>query len=595
LDEVPIIQLIGLFVSLVLSAGFSAAEALINRLSKDEILEKVEEGGRGADIITSLLQEPRKYSATIIVAKSCLIVAIVFLVVSIGNALRYHRIIAPIISIILIVIFTEIVPKNYIKSRSRNSLAFATRFLQISYIILYFLVKPLTLLGYLWVRIFGGKVSKEEVPLASPEEIKALVNVGDSEEILEKEERDMIYRIFDLPDTVAREVMAPRTDMVCLDVSASMDEILETVVLSRHSRIPVYEGTIDNIIGILHVKDMFATLSSLASLNRLTSLGGYFVNPEAEGTPASSGPVGERIEDFESWRTKQPINLREIIADRPPFFTPESKKIKDLLQELRANKQRMAVVVDEYGGTAGLLTTEDIIEEIVGEIQDEDETGEEGFEIQYIVDAKTDISKLNELLGTNLPAENRKPKASVSEANRKPKVLVNEVNRKAKPSVSEANINSVEKFIIAFLGKVPQVNETFEYQDLQFSILEANEEEILRVGIVKKGGGHDMDTATMDEIQYESKADEEWFQLRYLVDARMDICEFNELLGTNLTSESVDTIGGFIIDLLSEVPPKDRTFEYQGLQFSVLEADERRLLRVAVVKKEGMQAPFLQT
>jgi putative hemolysin len=345
-----------------------------------------------------------------------------------------------------------------------------------------------------------------EETLASPEEIEALVNVGDSEEILEKEERDMIYRILDLPDTVAREVMVPRTDIVCLDVSANMDEILETVVLSRHSRIPVYEATIDNIVGILHVKDM-----------------------------------------FEFWRTKQPINLHEIIVNRPPFFTPESKKIRDLLQELRANKQRMTIIVDEYGGTAGLLTTEDIIEEIVGEMQDEDETGEEGFEIQYIVDANTDISKLNELLGANLSAE---------------------------------STNSVERFIVDFLGRIPKASETFEYQDLHFSILESNKEKILRVGIVKK-------LQLLEAIQYESKTDEEWFQLRYFVDARMDIHELNELLGTNLTSESVDTIGGFIIDLLGEVPEKNRTFEYQGLQFSVLEADEKRILRVAIIKNTG--------
>jgi len=545
LDELPIIQLIGLSVSLVLSACFSAAEALISRLSKDEILEKVEEGGWGADVITSLLQEPRKYSATIIVAKSCLIVAIVYLVVSIGKSFEYHRIVAPIISTILIVIFTEMVPKNYIKGRNRNSLVYATRFIQISYIILYFIVKPLTLFGYLWVRVFGGKVSEEKETLASPEEIEALVNVGDSEEILEKEERDMIYRIFDLPDTIAREVMVPRTDMVCLDVSISMDEILETVVSSRHSRIPVYEGTVDNIIGILHVKDMFASLS------------GYFVNPKAEG-------VGEQSEHFESWRTKQLINLRELIANRPPFFTPESKKIKDLLQELRANKQRMAIIVDEYGGTAGLLTTEDIIEEIVGEIQDEDETGEEGFEIQYMVDSKVDISKLNELLGANLFSENRKASA----------VARNE-------AISELNINSVENFIVDFLGKRPEVGETFEYQDLEFSILESNEEGTLRLGIVEKQGGN---VSSTDEIQSESKVGEEWFHLRYLVDARMDIHELNELLGTNLISESVDTIGGFIIDLLGEVPEKDRTFEHQGLHFSILEADERRILRVAIVK-----------
>jgi CBS domain containing-hemolysin-like protein len=310
-----------------------------------------------------------------------------------------------------------------------------------------------------------------------------------------------------------------------------VDEILETVVEERHSRIPVYESTIDHIIGILHIKDMFALLSD------------YFVN------------------HFEASNTNQPINLSEIIANRPPFFTPESKKIKDLLQELRANKQRMAIIVDEYGGTAGLLTTEDIIEEIVGEIQDEDEIGEEGFEIQYVVDAKTDVSELNEFLGINLPIENCKKKAPVNGVKK----------------------NSLEKFIVDFWGKNPEIEETFEYQNLQFSILESSEAEILSVGIIKKWDGN-IDAATTTEIQPEFKADKEWLQLRYLVDARMDIHELNELLETNLASESVDTIGGFIIDMLGQVPEKDRSFEYQGLQFSILEADERRILRLAIVK-----------
>ena len=494
--------MIGLAIALVLSAFFSAAEALLNRLSKDEIIDIVEKGGSRADVITSLLQEPRRYAATIIVTKSCLLVAIVLLVASLVNLLEYHVIVSPIVSILLIVIFTEIVPKNYIKDRNRNSLFFATRFLQIAYIVLYLVVKPLMLLGYLWVRIFGGKVRNEET-LASPEEIEALINVGDSEEILEKEERDMIQRIFDLPDTVAREVMVPRTDMVCLDVSADMDEILKTAVETRHSRIPVYEDTIDNIIGILHVKDM-----------------------------------------LDYWRRGQPINIRELIEQRLPSFTPESKNIKSLLQELRS-QQRMVIIVDEYGGTAGLLTTEDIIEEIVGELQDEDETTDEWFQIRYIVDATMDIHELNNQFGTNLTAE---------------------------------NACSIAKFIINNFGSVPAVGEILEYQDLQFSILEANDSEILQVGIVNKSM---IPNDILDETMIQ-----EGFIPHYMVDARMDIDELNELLGVNLTAESVDTIGGFIIDLLGEVPEKNRVFECQGLQFSILEADERRILRVEIRKSE---------
>ncbi len=502
MDEASIPQLIGLAIALVLSAFFSAAEALLNRLSKDEIIDIVEKGGSRADVITSLLQEPRRYAATIIVAKSCLLVTIVLLVASLVDSLGYHII----ASILLIVIFTEIVPKNYIKDRNRNSLFFATRFLQIAYIVLYFVVKPLMLLGYLWVRIFGGKVHSEET-LASPEEIEVLINVGDSEEILEKEELDMIQRIFDLPDTVAREVMVPRTDMVCLDVSADMDEILKTTVETRHSRIPVYEDTIDNIIGILHVKDM-----------------------------------------LDYWRRGQPINIRELIEQRLPSFTPESKNIKSLLQELRS-QQRMVIIVDEYGGTAGLLTTEDIIEEIVGEIQDEDETADEWFQIQYVIDATMDIHELNNQFGTNLTAE---------------------------------NACSIGKFIINNLGSVPPVGEILEYQNLQFSILETNDSEILQVGIVNKS------VIPNDILMTKNILDEtmiqEGFIPHYMVDARMDIDELNELLGVNLTAESVDTIGGFIIDLLGEVPEKNRVFKCQGLQFSILEADERRILRVEIRK-----------
>lgn len=500
MDEESLIQFIGLLITLALSACFSAAEALLNRLNKDEIVETVTEGGTGADVIMSLLQEPRKYFATVIVAKSCLTVAVVLLIYSLVSSFQLEPLllIVPVFSITLIVVFTEIVPKNYIKDKNRNSLVYATRFLQISYIILYLIIKPLTTLGYLWVRIFGGKVSKEDESLASLEDIETLISVGDSEELLEEDERDMLLSIFELPDTVAREIMVPRTDMVCLDVSADMSEILKVAVETRHSRIPVYEETIDNIIGMLYVKDMLTY-----------------------------------------WQRGDPINIRELIENRPPFIMPESKKVKDLLQELRRVKQRMAIIVDEYGGTAGLVTTEDIIEEIVGEIQDEDETDEEWF-VQYIVDAKETVKKVNERLEISLPSEN------------------------------DENIG---KLVADLQGNKFTVGESFVYENVQLSILEADETDILGVGIVKKG------------MKDESIVDGDWAKIQYLVNARMGLEEFNELLATKLTSESVDSIGGFVVDLLGEVPLQGKTFDHQGLQFSILEADERRILRIGVMKK----------
>ncbi len=415
LDNIEIIKLVSLVVLSILTGLFSAVEVLLNRLTRHEILNIAEAGGTQHEILTSLLRYPQRSSATIIVAKSVLIVCIVVLLLSLFDfdSLR-DWMISALLAILLIVVVTELIPKNYVQGRSENSTISALRFLRIVYWVLYPLIKSLSLLGYLGVRILGGKVRSEQDSNISPEDLEALANVGDSQEILEEEEREMISRILDLPDKVAREIMIPRTDMACLDVSAPKEVVLKTAIESRHSRIPVYEEQIDRIIGILHVKDL-----------------------------------------LDYWAEGKSLDLRSLIADRTPFFTPESKKISDLFQELRANKQHMAIVVDEYGGTAGIVTLEDIIEEIVGEIQDE----------------------------------------------------------------------------------------------------------------------------------YDFDEQEEWIALEenvYSIDARMSLIDFNERLGTQIESENVDTIGGFIFDYLGKVPEQDSQFSYHGLEFTIVEADERRIHRIRI-------------
>ena len=419
LDDIDIIKLIGLVVLSIFAVLFSVVEVLINRLSRNEILNIAETGGPQHEILTSLLRYPQRFSATIIVAKSILIVCIVVLLLALFdfNSLR-DRIIGALLAILLIVVVTELLPKNYVQGSSENSTISALRFVHAVYWVLYPLVKPLSLLGYLGVQTLGGKIRTEQDGSVSPEDLEALENVGNSQDILEEEEREMISRILDLPDKVVREIMVPRTDVTCLDVSSPKEIVLQTAMESRHSRIPVYEEQIDRIIGLLHVKDL-----------------------------------------LDGWAEDQPLDLRSIATDRPPLFTPESKKIFDLFQELRANKQHMAIVVDEYGGTAGIVTLEDIIEEIVGEIQDEYDFDEQ------------------------------------------------------------------EEFI-------PLAENT------------------------------------------------------YSVDARMSLIDFNEQLETQIESENADTIGGFIFDHLGRVPDQDNQFSYQGLTFTIVEADERRIHRIRIQRLE---------
>lgn len=414
MDELHIaIRLAILGVLLVLNALFSAAEALLARLTRKDILEFAEEGGKRYEVLTSLLRHPRRYSLTIITVKTLLMVALlVFFLqfwfwesqVWLGAAL----------AVLLLVVFTELFPKNYIQNSPSGTIIQALRALRIVYwggiLILY----PLRFLANMIVRICGGQVTSVQDSIVSPEVLETLDNVADSQDILEPDDREMISRILDLPDKVVREIMVARTDMVCLEVGTTEEDVLQTTIACRHTRIPIYEETIDNIIGILHVKDM-----------------------------------------LDCWAEKKPINLRELIVDRPPFFTPESKNTSELFRELREHKQHIAIVVDEYGGTAGIVTLENIIEEIVGEIQDEDEVDEQDTFIQiskdtYSVDARFNLAELNEKLGTELDAE---------------------------------NIDTIGGFVVDQMGRVPEKDDVHTHRGIKFTILEADERRIHRIKI----------------------------------------------------------------------------------------------------------------
>ncbi|MDE0085397.1 MAG: hemolysin family protein, partial [Candidatus Poribacteria bacterium] len=411
LDEQHIvIGLVCLGILLILNALFSAAEALLARLTRSDILEFAEEGGKRYEVLTSLLRHPRRYSLTIITAKTLLMVATVVLFATFWK----NPILSGGLAALLLVVFTELFPKNYVQNSPSGTTIHALRALRIVYWGGFLILIPLNFLVNLIVRICGGKVTSAQDSLVSPEVLKTLDNVADSQEILEPDDREMIARILDLPDKVVREIMVARTDMVCLEVGTSAAEVLQTTIACRHTRIPIYEETIDNIVGILHVKDM-----------------------------------------LDCWAEEKPINLSELIVGRTPFFTPESKKISELFRELREHKQHIAIVVDEYGGTAGIVTLENIIEEIVGEIQDEDEADEQDAYIQispdtYSVDARLNLVELNEKLGTEFEAE---------------------------------NIDTIGGFVVDHLGRVPEKGVVFTYRGISFTVLEADERRIHRIQI----------------------------------------------------------------------------------------------------------------
>lgn len=229
-----------------------------------------------------------------------------------------------------------------------------------------FIDKILSPVSGIAIRLMGQtENSLGQISAPTDDELKTWVQQGQADGALEKEEREMIYSIFQFGDTLAREIMVPRIDIRALAVDTTVDEALTAFVESGHSRIPVYEETVDNIIGLLYAKDLLRHQSN----------------------------------------KKQIADLRTVL--RPAYFVPEAKKLDELLTEMQTKRVHMAIIVDEYGGVAGLVTLEDLLEEIIGEIQDEyDQSEELPFQKindnEYIFKGSIDLDDFNEVMGTEL-------------------------------------------------------------------------------------------------------------------------------------------------------------------------------------------------
>ena len=239
-----------------------------------------------------------------------------------------------------------------------------------------------------------------------------MVNVSHEEGVLEIEERQIINNVFQFGDMQAKEAMVQRLDMVCINVEESYEEIIKNFKIEQFSRMPVYEESVDDIIGIVNIKDI------------------VFLSDE-------------EIEAFD---------IRNYT--REPFFTYEFKKITQLLEEMKKEKSQMAIVVDEYGGTAGLITIEDLVEVIVGDIEDEYDEEDEEIEVikedEYIVDGSIKITDVNELIGVRLESE---------------------------------EFDSIGGYIIGFLRRLPEENEVIEVDNIRFCIESLDKNRIKKVRI----------------------------------------------------------------------------------------------------------------
>ncbi len=364
-----------LLLLLVLHAIFAAAREAIGSLRKSRRLQLIEEGQVSARLIDSIAEDATRLLTTeqlVLKFLAFFIVAISAFVYTdtLARALAIGHfaavVVITVVAVFVTLLFGELLPKEIARSYPEPlALWLVHPFHWVSLV-----ATPLARLVSLTGRLLTGRLNDTEEDYfvsITEEDLRTYVDAAEEEEVLREEEKEMIYSIFDLGDTLAREIMVPRIDMVAIEADMSPREAMQKIMDAGHSRVPLYVNTIDNIVGIIYVKDLL----------------GYWLEH------------GE------------PETLRGL--ERDVYYVPETKPVSDLLRELQRKRVHIAIVVDEYGGTAGMVTIEDVLEEIVGEIQDEHDAEEfymqQLSENEYIFSARMDLDDINDEMGLKLPTD----------------------------------------------------------------------------------------------------------------------------------------------------------------------------------------------
>lgn len=407
------LQLVLLGLMLVLCALASASETALTSVSRIKLKNLVEEGDKKAAEIEQLLAHPNVFLSTILIVNSVAVIIASSLatVLALRFSASFGELISTILISLVVLIFCEITPKT---AAVQNPMRWA-RALVGSVRATAWLLRP-----FVWilsavtnglVRLLGGRAVRHG-PFVTEEELRLLVTVGEEEGVLEEEETEMIHSIFEFADTPVREVMIPRIDIVALASDATFDQAVDLALQGGFSRIPVYEESLDNIIGVLYTKDL--------------------------------------LKQFREGHSAQPIH--KLV--RPAYFVPETKKLDDLLHEIRQKRVHMVIVIDEYGSVAGLVTIEDLVEEIVGDIQDEYDHEELLHEFinehEHIFAAKISIDDFNDLMGTKLENE---------------------------------DYDTLGGFLYAQLDKIPVVGDSITFANYRFTVLGTRGRRITKVRV----------------------------------------------------------------------------------------------------------------
>jgi putative hemolysin len=411
------IYLLMFLLCLLLSAFFCSSETAFFSLQRIRLEYLVKTGVRGARRISRMLARPDKFLSNVLLGTNLVNTAAAALatILAISVWPQHGVLIATVGVTVLLLIFSETTPKTVATQHpERLSMLFVRPLELFSWLFTPFVI-ALSWTASGFTRMIGGAPIARS--LASPEEIRTMISIGRKEGTVEKEEAEMLHKVFDFGDRPVREVMVPRPEVVAIEQGSKIADFLALYAESPLSRFPVYQENMDNVIGILSVKDVLMALA------------------------------------------KDTINPQSTIDDlvRPAYFAPESKRINDLFAEMRDKNFRMCVVVDEYGGTAGIVSLSRLVEEIVGPVGDELAEAEKDFEVineyTFQVDGSMRIEEVNEQMSLDLP---------------------------------EGDYETVAGFVLHLLGHIPRQNEQLRYRGLKIVITEMRGRKIEKILLTKE-------------------------------------------------------------------------------------------------------------
>lgn len=414
MDSSSVSQIIALVFLVAMSAVFSSSETAITSVSKIKVRQLDQKDNKNAHLLKKLHDNMQTTISTILIGNNIVNIAASSIATILFTNIFHQNgaLISTVVMTVFVLIFGEVLPKTIAQYKNKSVALKFSRFIYLLTIVFRPIVKILNVLTRLIIKLFVGE--DEDSSTLTEEELKTLVEVSEEEGVLKNQETEIMINALELKETLAVDIMTPRTSMASVDIEDAESDLKEIIKNITYSRIPVYEDSIDDIIGVLHIKELAHKI----------------------------------IEDDRDFK------VRDIL--KPAFYAYEYIPVVDLFKQMRTKNISISIIIDEYGGTSGIVTMEDILEELVGEIDDEYDNEKEVTKLsdnEYLVD---------------------------------PEMRIDEVNEKFDLDIQSDKFDSIGGFVIELLDRMPKSKDEVEFENLKFVVVNVDKRKITQLMIIFK-------------------------------------------------------------------------------------------------------------